>query len=86
MAPAALISSSPGPAEPERFIQVLEVCRADARGKLGSEQAEYPQAQFWQRWLEECFKIPVEPLIAQGLSGSALATAISHARIEILRK
>lgn len=72
--------------QPERFIQVLEVCRADARGKLGSEQAEYPQAQFWQRWLEECFKIPVEPLIAQGLSGSALATAISHARIEILRK
>jgi tRNA nucleotidyltransferase (CCA-adding enzyme) len=71
--------------QPERFLKVLHVCRADARGKLGTEQQDYPQAQFWQDWLEKCLQISAEPFIAQGLSGATLAMALTQARIEILR-
>ncbi len=71
--------------QPDRFFNLLAVCRADARGRKGTDQAEYPQAEFWQNWLQACLDIPVEPLIAHGLSGASLAMAINQARIEILR-
>lgn len=32
--------------KPPRFRQMLDACIADARGRLGFEQAEYPQADF----------------------------------------
>lgn len=32
--------------KPERFDEFVSVCKADARGRLGFEQCDYPQAQF----------------------------------------
>ena len=31
---------------PERFAQLLQACAADARGRIGSEQEDYPQAGY----------------------------------------
>ena len=31
--------------KPERFAQVIQACEADARGRLGHEEAQYPQGQ-----------------------------------------
>ncbi|MDR2364619.1 MAG: multifunctional CCA addition/repair protein [Zoogloeaceae bacterium] len=34
---------------PERFTELLQVCEADARGRLGQEDAPWPPREFWQR-------------------------------------
>ncbi|MDR1349244.1 MAG: multifunctional CCA addition/repair protein [Zoogloeaceae bacterium] len=34
---------------PERFAELLRVCEADARGRLGQEDAPYPPRAIWQK-------------------------------------
>ncbi|MCL2076380.1 MAG: multifunctional CCA addition/repair protein [Betaproteobacteria bacterium] len=39
---------------PERFEEMLLVCEADSRGRLGYDDAPYPQAEMWRTALSAC--------------------------------
>lgn len=63
---------------PELFVKLLQVCQADAMG-CGKE-VNYIQIQAWEYILAECQKISVQAIIAQGITGEAIKTALHEHR------
>jgi tRNA nucleotidyltransferase (CCA-adding enzyme) len=66
---------------PERFAQYLIACEADARGRTGLEDRDYPQAAYLRDALSAAQAVTIEPLLAQGLAGAKLGNALREARI-----
>jgi len=52
---------------PERFKQMLLCCEADAKGRTGFEDTQYPQAQFFLEALKRTQAVSVGTLIKQRL-------------------
>jgi tRNA nucleotidyltransferase (CCA-adding enzyme) len=71
--------------KPERFIQILQVCQADAQGRLGFESAPYPQLELWQNWLACLSQVSAQGFIEQGLQGVAIKQAIAQQRLVLLQ-
>ncbi|QIL90327.1 multifunctional CCA addition/repair protein [Microbulbifer harenosus] len=69
---------------PERFEQFLESCEADARGRLGLEDREYPQAGYLRAAREAAAGVDPQALMAQGFEGAQLGKALDRARLEAL--
>lgn len=69
---------------PERFAQFLLACEADARGRLGLEERDYPQAGWFAEYLEACRRVPVE-LPAGERDGAAIARHVRRRRLGALR-
>jgi tRNA nucleotidyltransferase (CCA-adding enzyme) len=67
--------------KPKRFEQFLLACEADARGRLGMENRDYPQADFLRQIYQATASVPVRPLLEQGLTGLALAEALRQDRL-----
>lgn len=55
--------------KPARFAEALQACEADARGRLGFEMREYPQAE----------RLRVALVAARGVDAGAVAKGLSHA-------
>ena len=70
---------------PQRFLQFLCACEADARGRLGHEDSAYPQAAYLREALTLVQTVSAAPLLAQGLRGLPLAKALQQQRIAVLR-
>lgn len=66
---------------PERFELFLLACEADARGRLGLEQREYPQPRILRRALNAAKAVDVKALVAAHADPQTLAPAIREARI-----
>ena len=70
--------------KPERFEEALLACECDARGRLGFEEAPYPQRQRLGSALNAALAVetaPVAQAAAQrGLKGKAIGDAGSQAR------
>jgi tRNA nucleotidyltransferase (CCA-adding enzyme) len=73
----------------DRFAELLLACECDARGRLGREDAAYPQRP---RLLEALRRIEAvdattiaADAAARGLAGPAVGTAIHEARVAALR-
>ncbi len=69
----------------QRFEQFLLACMADARGRTGHEQDDYPQAGLLRRAQAAAARVAVQPFIDQGLAGPAIAAALRAARINAIR-
>lgn len=69
---------------PERFEQFLLCCEADARGRTGFENRDYPQADFFRQCLTAAKTVDIDAVKAQGLSGPAFGEALDKQRIEKL--
>lgn len=69
---------------PERFEQFLLCCEADARGRTGFEQRNYPQADYCRAALRACQAIDISALQAAGLTGKAFGDAIDRQRLATL--
>ncbi len=71
--------------KPARFDEILFACECDARGRLGFEDAAYPQRERLLRVLglaQGCDAAAVaEAALARGLSGPAVGAAVQQARI-----
>ena len=67
--------------KPQRFEQFLLACEADARGRLGLENRDYPQADLLRRVHQAAAAVQARPLVQQGLSGLALAEALRRERL-----
>ena len=72
---------------PERFAQALVACECDARGRLGMEEAPYPQRPRLQRALALA-QIDTSAIAsngaARGLDGPQIGAAIRAARVQAI--
>ena len=66
---------------PERFELFLLACEADARGRLGLENAPYPQAGILRQALQATKQTDIQSLMAEHKNSRELGLAIRHARI-----
>ena len=68
----------------ERFALVLQACEADARGRLGHESADYPQAQRLHLALQAALDVATADIAAaaarEGLQGARIGERIDAAR------
>ena len=73
---------------PDRFTEMLLACECDARGRLGLEEAPYPQRERLGRALELARSVDsaavAEQAAARGLAGPAIGEAIHQARADAI--
>lgn len=67
---------------PERFEKFLVACEADARGRTGFEDRDYPQANILRKARRVAADLDTHTLAAQGLKGEAMAREIRKHRIQ----
>ncbi|WP_231758595.1 multifunctional CCA addition/repair protein [Microbulbifer elongatus] len=70
--------------KPERFEQFLESCEADARGRLGLEDRDYPQVDYLRAARQAAADVDPQALIAEGFAGAELGKALDRARLQAL--
>jgi tRNA nucleotidyltransferase (CCA-adding enzyme) len=70
---------------PERFEDFLTACEADARGRLGLEDRDYPQAQYLRRAREVAAGVSAVQFADAPLRGKALGEAINSERARQLQ-
>ena len=71
--------------KPARFAEMLLACECDARGRLGLQEAAYPQRQRLLGALAAAQSVATEPIaataLAQGISGPKIGEMIHAARV-----
>lgn len=65
---------------PERFAEILLACEADARGRLGLEDRDYPQGRYWRAAQETLRDVSPQALLDSGLQGQAFINALQDSR------
>lgn len=69
---------------PERFEQFLLCCEADARGRTGFENREYPQADLLRQALCAAQNVDIADIQAKGLTGKAFGEEVDRQRLKNL--
>ncbi|WP_371196325.1 multifunctional CCA addition/repair protein [Glaciecola sp. SC05] len=69
---------------PERFIQMLLVCKCDFLGRKNFTNRPYPQYDYWISLLEELNAVDVKAIVKQGLRGPQIKDAVHHQRLRII--
>ena len=69
---------------PARFEQWVLACEADARGRKGLEDRQYPQADQWRRARDTVAKVTLDPAERDGLDGPKIAEKLRRARLAAL--
>jgi tRNA nucleotidyltransferase (CCA-adding enzyme) len=67
--------------KPERFARLLQACAADARGRTGHEQDDYPQAEFLQQMLQAALAVNAGEIAQQCADKKLIAESVQQARI-----
>ena len=74
--------------QPERFALVLQACEADARGRLGFADRDYPQAELLSQALQAVLGVATANIAAQaareGLQGPQIGQRIDLERTSVL--
>ncbi|HSC83696.1 MAG TPA: multifunctional CCA addition/repair protein, partial [Pseudomonas sp.] len=55
---------------PQRFEEFIAACEMDARGRLGFETRDYPQAAYLRGAMQAARAVAVQPLLEQGIQGA----------------
>jgi tRNA nucleotidyltransferase (CCA-adding enzyme) len=71
---------------PERFEQFVLACEADARGRKGLEDRDYPQADFLRRARSAAAEVSLGPAAREGLDGLQIAQRLRQLRVEALAR
>jgi tRNA nucleotidyltransferase (CCA-adding enzyme) len=79
-----LLNATDALRRPDRFEVFLLACEADARGRKGLEQRDYPQADYLRRALRIAQEVTAAQFEGQGIEGKALGEAIMAERIRYL--
>jgi tRNA nucleotidyltransferase (CCA-adding enzyme) len=67
-----------------RFEQWVLACEADARGRKGLENRDYPQADYLRRARDVAAKVTLDPAEREGLDGQKIAEKLRKARLAAL--
>ncbi len=70
---------------PDRLQLFLLSCEADARGRTGFENTNYPQADYLRGAAELCRGVNAQQLLNEGLSGKALGEGLERRRKQLLQ-
>lgn len=70
---------------PQRFEEFIAACEMDARGRLGLEQRDYPQANYLRAAMHAARAVAVQPLLERGLKGAELGEALQEERLQALQ-
>ena len=71
--------------KPQRFADLLLCCEADARGRTGFENRDYPNANyFWQAY-QAALQVDVKAIVASGLKGEAIKQHLNELRISAIK-
>jgi tRNA nucleotidyltransferase (CCA-adding enzyme) len=65
---------------PERLDPILIACEADQRGRLGSADSAYPQADYVRAAHAAAARIDAAAFVREGLAGPAIGEAMRVAR------
>ncbi len=76
-----LIARCDGFRKPERIDQLATVCEADKRGRLGMQDAAYPQAATLRALQRAALAVNARELVAQGVTGAEIGAKLRTARI-----
>lgn len=71
---------------PERFTHLLQACAADARGRTGHENDDYPQADYLLGLLAAARAVDAGEIAGQCADSSAIPAAIKRARVLAIEK
>lgn len=72
---------------PQRFEQFLLTCEADARGRKGLENREYPQANFWRQILIQIQqKVVITDILVDGFTDGAIGTELHRRRLLVIKQ
>lgn len=71
---------------PQRFAEFLLCCEADARGRTGLEQRDYPQSQYFAGALSACMQVNIAELMEKGFIGAALGQELHRQRIHAVKQ
>ena len=69
---------------PEKFEQFLQSCEADARGRLGLEDREYPQTDYLRAARAAAAAVSPKALMDKGFEGAELGKALDRERTAAL--
>ena len=81
-----LLTAADALRRPERFESFLLACEADARGRLGLQDRQYPQADYLRRARDATVAVNARQFDTQALRGKAIGEAIRRARIKALEQ
>jgi len=70
---------------PARFAHFVTACEADARGRKGLEDREYPQADYLREARDLAASVSLSDTDRQGLEGPQIAALIRRERLAALR-
>ncbi|QNN45756.1 multifunctional CCA addition/repair protein [Thermomonas brevis] len=76
-----LIARCDGFRKPARIDQLATVCEADARGRAGLADTDYPQANTLRRLHAAAMAVRGDAIAAQGITGPAFGEALRKARL-----
>ncbi|WP_449446444.1 multifunctional CCA addition/repair protein [Thermomonas brevis] len=76
-----LIARCDGFRKPARIDQLATVCEADARGRTGLSERDYPQAEALRRLHASAMAVRGDAIAATGVTGPAFGEALRKARI-----
>lgn len=72
--------------KPKRFFDFLLSCEADARGRKGFEERDYPQPELAKAYYQAAIEIDVQQVIADGFEKEAIREELNKRRINAIRK
>jgi tRNA nucleotidyltransferase (CCA-adding enzyme) len=81
-----LLESTDAFRRPQRFEQFLLACEADARGRLGMENAPYPQAGYLRAVLTAASAVDMPSLGTEKLEGAEIGARLQQVRLEVIKK
>ncbi len=70
---------------PERFEKILLASEADAKGRPGHEDEEYPQRKLFMKWFYAAKSVDIKSLVAKGYQGEELKAQIRQVRIKAIK-
>ena len=70
---------------PERFKKFLLACEADARGRTGFEDRDYPQADYFERAWKEAGQVTADQVADADASGAEIGAEIDKMRLQAIK-
>lgn len=79
-----LIEAVGGLRNPQRMEHFIVACEADARGRLGLEERDYPQSQLLRKALVAACEEKATAFVEAGLEGPEVGEALRRARLRAI--
>lgn len=80
-----LILDLDGLRRPDRFVNILEACLSDSRGRLNFENADYPQKKFLTQLVDSLRAMDLKEVVRTCSTDTAIQASIESARINHIK-